>query len=349
MLKNFQALIEAVQHNCHISDAKYAGNYTLCIYLLKMREYYRWEKQLRFSDNLPQQAIGAWLTQREALWDDIEQNTFSAIPVNGERIEPFEANRLNQLLNEHGLLYSAGYGIKSKPVFFLAKLESHSQHAQYRIYIAGKEYARDLTAPAAMSQGDNIYIRRESFKRQLWERLDEWRWNKPDNATGRAFSCYDFDQQLETALECMTDNEIGNAILHEIGEILAGKSLPGWQSMMQSILFTPAELMARAVRDHYADTLHTLPSILGSNAPAKQKEASIHFYFANLTHMRKHIFPMLANAYPQWLDDRNDDRLARIVEQARPHWQTLSEQILSLANTENPARKIATLVEENHF
>ncbi len=45
-----QELISQVQHNCDISDANHAGNYTLCIYLLKMREYYRWIHALDFSD-----------------------------------------------------------------------------------------------------------------------------------------------------------------------------------------------------------------------------------------------------------------------------------------------------------
>ena len=45
------ALIETVQHNCHLSDAHHARDYSLCIYLLKMREFYRWEETLPFDDN----------------------------------------------------------------------------------------------------------------------------------------------------------------------------------------------------------------------------------------------------------------------------------------------------------
>ncbi|HKJ07631.1 MAG TPA: hypothetical protein VKA76_00940, partial [Gammaproteobacteria bacterium] len=44
MHDELRTLCAKVQKNCHISDARYAGDYTLCIYLLKMREYYRWEK-----------------------------------------------------------------------------------------------------------------------------------------------------------------------------------------------------------------------------------------------------------------------------------------------------------------
>ena len=43
-----EPLKQTISRNCHISDAQYAGNYTLCIYLLKIREFYRWEKQIPF-------------------------------------------------------------------------------------------------------------------------------------------------------------------------------------------------------------------------------------------------------------------------------------------------------------
>ena len=32
-------LAQAVQHNCHISDARHGADYSLCVYLMKMREY----------------------------------------------------------------------------------------------------------------------------------------------------------------------------------------------------------------------------------------------------------------------------------------------------------------------
>jgi hypothetical protein len=37
----FHQLRDSVQRNCHLADAEHARDYSLCIYLLKMREYYR--------------------------------------------------------------------------------------------------------------------------------------------------------------------------------------------------------------------------------------------------------------------------------------------------------------------
>ena len=39
-------------------------------------------------------------------------------------------------------------------------------------------------------QHNDIFIRRESFQRMLWERLETWRWNKPDNAMAKAIACF---------------------------------------------------------------------------------------------------------------------------------------------------------------
>jgi hypothetical protein len=144
----------------------------------------------------------------------------------------------------------------------------------------------------------------------------------------------------------MTDNELDAAILHEIGEIQAGESLPGWHEMMTAISFTRAEIMARAVRDHYADTLHTLPTLIANN-----NQASMHFYFANLTNMRKHIFPSLIKAYQQWCESNDIKVIESTVGQALDHWKSIAEQMLALhqQDAEQCSAKIEALVDNSHL
>ena len=343
---DIQSLSNKVQLNCHISDARHAGNYTLCIYLLKMREFYRWEHQHGFSEKLSTDDIGDWLTGREDLWQDIENDDYHAISIAGNSYDPFDSLKINQSLLSDDLVYSGGYGVKDKPHFFLADLESKENINGYTIYISGREYARDLTSPPAMSNDKTIYIRRESFKRLIWERTDEWRWNRPENAMARAIRCYDFENDLENALTEMTKNELDAAILHEIGEIQAGEHLGDWHQMMHDITFTQAEIMARAVRDHYADTLHTLPTLIRNN-----NHASIHFYFANLTNMRKHIFPSLMKAYEQWCEDKKTASIERTVATALGHWQDIAQQMLALhqQDAEHCSVTIEALVKNNHI
>ncbi|MDT8281931.1 MAG: hypothetical protein RQ982_03870 [Gammaproteobacteria bacterium] len=341
---DIQRLKDTVQLNCHISDARHAGNYTLCVYLLKMREFYRWESQLRFSDNISREAVGDWLTERESLWEEIVDEDYQLLTLDGKHFDPFDSVSINRSIAAENLVYSGGYGVKDKPHFFLAELESHRTFSDYVIYISGKEYARDLTSPPAMSQNKTIFIRRESFKRLLWERTDEWRWNKPENAMAKAIRCYDFDNDLEAALCRMTNNELDAAILHEIGEIQVGEKLVGWHDMMSDITYTQAEIMARAVRDHYADTLHTLPTLIENNS-----QASIHFYIANLSNMRKHIFPSLLKAYDEWCDNQDIKTIERTVTTALDHWKNISEQMLALHQQDANlcSVRIETLVNNN--
>ena len=73
-----QALIEAVQHNCDIVDARHGSDYGICTYLLKMRELYRWECGLPLGARLEKDEVGDWLTARESHLGALEQAEFSA-------------------------------------------------------------------------------------------------------------------------------------------------------------------------------------------------------------------------------------------------------------------------------
>ncbi len=322
-------LRDVVQTNCHISDARFASDYTLCVYLLKMREYYRWEKGMRFGEPLANDAVGDWLTEREQYWESLETSDFNPLRVNGDCFDPFHTDAINAALLPAGLVYSGGYGAKSKPLFFLAELESIVEDEGFRVYIAARELARDLTAPPAMSLGGAIFVRRESLRRMIWEKLEEWRWSRLENALGRAVGCYDFDGDLHGALDRMTDDEIETLVLHEIGEVRAGDLLgPAWHALLESFPRSRVELMARAVRDHLADALSTLPALLERRQPA-----SVHFYFANLSGMRKALSPGLMAAYDHWVRTGDTTAMQAQAEAGRQHWLDLAGRILSVHET----------------
>jgi len=340
-------LIQQVQNNCHISDAQYAGNYTLCIYLLKMREFYRWETQTPFTAKLDNTDIGQWLTQREALWDDIDEQPLQNIQINNASYDVFDNEIINEQLEKQQLVYSAGYGLHGKPVFFLGELIHKEQHPEYTLLISGKEHARDLAAPPGMAQNKFIYIRRESLRRFIWEKYEESHWHKQENPLSRALSCYDFKTLTEESLEKMTDNEVDTVLQHEIGEIKAGKILgEAWEEMLITLPASQAEMMARAVRDNIADMLSTLPKLLDKNEPSQ-----IHFYFANLSSMRKLIFPSLYRAYNDWLKSNNSDELKKLISQASDHWIKMAEQILILYKKHNADAHshIESLINNNYL
>ncbi|MCK4709407.1 MAG: hypothetical protein KAU21_12385 [Gammaproteobacteria bacterium] len=344
MNSQIQTLTETVQKNCHISDARHASDYTLCIYLLKMREFYRWEKALDYKQELDPDDIGTWLTEREALWDELEPNDFFSINTAENKYHSFDSENINQELLKEGYVYSAGYGPKSKPVFYLAELEEQILQDDYNIFISGRELARDLTAPVAMSQQNNIFIRRESLHRMIWEKIEEWGWHQNKNAMFKAMNFYNFTSEPEQALKEMTQKELHSVILHEIGEIKSAQDLTNWHQMLTDLPRSQAEIMTRAIKDLISDAISTLPSLINN-----REDASIHFYFANFTHMRKELSPALLKAYQQWTTDNDYVKLLGAVNQSGDHWFDIARDILDIyEHHENrSASHIELLVKEN--
>ena len=319
-------LQKTIQHNCHISDAQYAGNYTLCIYLLKMREFYRWENAMPFGQRLSNDDIGPWLTERESLWDELEEQEYRELELNGVSYSPYDARLINEQLNAKGLVYSGGYGSYGKPIFFLAELDSKTDYEDYTLYVAGHELARDVTAPPGMAQDKTVFIRRESLRRFIWEKLEESHWHHQENPLARALGCYDFDSQLHESLDKMTDMEVDTVLYHEIGEIKASQLLgDAWEEMLIQMPRSQSEFMARAIKDHLADALSTLPRLLENQEPAQ-----LHFYFANLSGMRKVLFPSLYEAYNQWISRNTLDPIKRLINQSEQHWTSVANDMLKL-------------------
>lgn len=315
-----------VQQNCHISDAQFAGNYTLCIYLLKMREFYRWETRQAFGTEISRDDIGKWLTEREQQWDELEDQNYQPLEINGTEINPFESQQANDLLNPQNLVYSGGYGMLGKPVFFLAELERKETFDDYTIYISSTELARDLAAPPGMMQEKNIFIRRESLKRFIWEKVEESDWYNNENPLARSLKHYDFKNNPDESLEKMTNAEVETVIHHEIGEIKAGQLLGNeWEEMIASLPRSQAELMSRAVRDNLADALSTLPMLM-KHAEA----ASIHFYFANLSSMRKLIFPAIMTGYQQWIKSGDKSSIIKLIKKSETHWLNIAKLLINI-------------------
>jgi len=323
---NLGAIVSAVQTNCHISDAQYAGDLTLCTFLLKMRELYRWENDLPFTAELPKAAIGDWMNERERLWKGMETALYVPLPLPDGETDPFEVEAINQVLAPAGYIYSGGYGRACKPHFFLARLARQEERHGLRIYVSDCEYARDLDAPPGMLLQDSIFVRTEALRRWLWERYEEWSWNKRNEALGRALACYDFTRDTTGALEAMTRVETESVILHELGEARVEAELgQDWPHFLVDVMRSRAEIMARAARDLYADCVSTLPGLLQQATPA-----AIHFYFANFIGMRRKLFPELLQAYTAWLEQGSLEPLQQAATHGLAHWQSRVGDLLRL-------------------
>lgn len=290
MIADAGRLIAAVQRNCHIADARHAREMTLCTYLLEMREFYRWEAGIPLGDPLARPEVGAWLSEREELWETLVEDSFGAVPVAGIDYEPFAVADINAQLVPQGLVYGAGIGRFGKPHFFLGRLERAEESDGLNVLVCECEYARDLTTMPAALQGGTVIVRREALRQWLWEKAEAWAMKQTPGALALALAAHGHAHDPHAALERMADAETETLILHERGEHAAGRLLgTAWEERLVCSSRRRAEILMRAVRDNLADCLVTLPVLI-----ERQAWPSLWFWFANLDGMRRELFPALA-------------------------------------------------------
>jgi hypothetical protein len=324
------ALAAAVQTNCHICDSRHAADLSLCIYLLQMREFYRWESGLAFGAALDRDAVGAWLEAREALWSRLEAQAFVALPFAGREFAPLQADALNAELAAHGLYYGAGLVGADRPAFFLARLEQQQQREDgLQVQVCGAELARGLFAPpAALQGGRRAVLRRESLARWLWEKFEAFSLRRADTAFAAFVELYGAHDSAAfvRVLPRLVDDLCETLLLHETGEYRAGQWLePGWARMRLDLASRRTDLHVRAVRDHIADLDVTLPALLEAGSAA-----ALHFWFANYEGVRERLFPSLAQAYSAWRGGDRGRALRRSARSGLAHFRGLAERVLAL-------------------
>ncbi|TAN55467.1 MAG: hypothetical protein EPN19_02975 [Betaproteobacteria bacterium] len=318
-------LIESVQRNCDIADARHARDATMCNYLLQMRELYCWEEDLPLAAQPGREALATWLSARESQWNALEGRDYDALAIGSRVFAPFDAAALNRELLPHQLLYGAGYGRFHRPHFFLAALERRDTREGVEILVAGCEYARDLVAVPAAFRDNTIVVRREALRRWLWDKVAFWRSRRGDGALARALATWELEADDAAGFERMVAAETETLILHELGEARAGGLLGArWEEMLAALSEQRAELLVRAVRDNLADCLSTLPGLL-----EREARASIHFYFSQFDGLRRELFPALTSAYQDWRETGAAGALRPAIERGSEHWARVARELLS--------------------
>ncbi len=319
----FAPILAAVQANCHLSDARHAQDLSLCNYLLAMREYYRWEHDLPFDAVPPRAEVARWIAEREALWEGLAAASWSPLPLPSGEADPFDVEAVNAELVPAGLVYGAGRGRFGKPHFFLARLAGRDSREGVAVLEAGCEYARDLDAAPAFLQGGTIVLRREAFQRWLWLTAEAWDLRAAEGSLAAALEAYGYAGERATALSRMAEAERETLILHELGEVAAGRLLgEAWESLMARAGDRRLEITARAVRDLLADTLVTLPRLL-----EREAVASLHFWFATFSGLRRELFPRLVAARDAWHAGAGLQAIREAVEAGRGHWLRVGREM----------------------
>ena len=326
------ALIDAVQTNCDIADARHAGDLTLCNYLLQMREFFRWDRGLPYTAVLPRAEVGDWIARRERLWQAREHDALVGLPVPGAGapLDAFATDAVNAHLLPLGLVYGAGRIAGRRPVFFLAHCHAAGHREGLRVLQAGRELARGLAAPpAALASGADgpVVIRRESLARSGWERYEAFALRPmPGSAYAAAWEAYGFAAGFDAALPRWLEDHTELALLHELGEHRVGRRLGSrWQAMRASLPSRRGELLAAALRDHLADLETTLPALLARGA-----SPSLHAWFAAYDGLREALFPGLRLAGRAWRAGDGGAGLDALIGPGREHFTRVAERILAL-------------------
>lgn len=337
-------LVAAVQANCHRADARHAGELTLCTYLLQMREYFRWERGLPLTATLPRADVGSWIAAREALWEALVDDPYAALPTDGDAMDPFEADALNQGLQAQGWLYGAGRlggHDRGRPVFFLAERHAECRRDGVTVLQAGRELARGLAAPPAVLAGGGagpIVVRREALARWCWQGYEAWTMRRREgSAWHTVVQAYGLDDGFELGLPRWLDDLVEVSVLHELGEHQVGQRLGArWQALRAALPDRRSDLHAVALRDLLADLLRTLPALL-----ARAEAAPLHAWFAGFDGVRAALFPRLLAAHAAWRAGGGLTPLHDAVAAGSDHFEALATRALALHDDKDPGSAAA--------
>ena len=323
--QQFDYLVRQVQKNCDIADAKFGGNDSLCIYLLKMRDQYIWRNDIELGADLDRKALGKWINQTENYWDEIEDLELQPLEIHQKQVDCFDNRVVNELINSSGLVYSAGLGQGGRPVFFLGKLLSTENSGPLQIYVSGDEYARSLSSPPGMSRGNDIYIRKDALTRYLHSIVEEWQMRKSETRVSQVMKHYRFELSPENALSAMVEDKMENVILHELGERVAEDIIgEGWREMLQSIKHPVHELKVRAIRDNLADCATTLPGLI-----CDENAIGLELFYSGLSPLRRELFPSLCEVIQKMESTAGSMDLKKIVTKGQVHWTKICKNLLA--------------------
>jgi len=306
-------IVSQVLENCAISDSRQAGLFSVCGLVLRMRDLYKWEKGFAPWAEEESSELLKWIGYKEELWETLEEKDFREISILGRDYDPFNVDEINAALEPHGLFYGAGFARSLQPSFLLARVEEKRRIDGCRVYILGRELARDLLTVPAFSQDNCIFIRKEAAEFFLWDQILFV--NRPGQ-TALKFALEDYGLKaqdryaLREHLARISAAEMETYLYHELGEIKESVfDRDIWRNIVGTFPHTPIELLTRSVKDLLADT-----NEYGrlSYITRERKTASLGLCVAFSDGLKRELFPELTEAFGEFIQTRN----WQIIEEA---------------------------------
>ena len=326
-----EGIREQVVCNCNISDARYAGYYSVCGLALRLRDLYKWEKNLEPWQEEDPAVMLDWIGRKEEEWETLVEEEFRPIRIRGASYDPFDAKEINALLEPSGLSYGAGYLHSLKPSFFLAHLDEKRKVDGSTIYLLGKELARDLLTVPALSQEEDVIIRKDAARLFLWNQIFFTR-KSARQALAFALGTYGVKEgdyeKLKRHFNQVASEETEVYLYHELGEIRETTfDREVWRDLVATYSHTPVELLARAVKDLLADT-----NPFGNlNFISREKRtASLGFHVAFLDGVRKELFPEIIAAFKSFTELGDWRPVQEAINTGYERGQEIARKMVSL-------------------
>lgn len=296
---------QQVKRNCDISDARSWGFYSMCGLLTRLRDLYRTEHGRLPWETIPRPEIAEWISSRERLWMDLEQEELRSLEIAGTSYDPFDINGIGRVLAGTGLVYGAGYGVYGKETFFLGRLADRREVFDYQVFISGKELCRDLSSAPAMLQGRCVYIRLDAIRTLLWDKFHELQAHRYGGLLEEFFSAHGIakTEQPSESLHERIDGLIREAsevfLLHEIGEAFEDEDSEEWNAIIRSGGNKRGELHLRAIKDLLADTSEVGPL---KRICGERNRPRLLLFMTFLDGIRREIFPEMRNAFQRFME-----------------------------------------------
>jgi hypothetical protein len=302
---DIEGLKGQVQYNCDVSDAGYGGVFSLCGFLLRLRDLYKWQHGFLPWEEPEPSDLMEWVSHREEHWEEIAENDLQDITINGKTFHPFDVKAINKRLRPLGLIYGGGYVAGMKPSFFLAELLESRKLGELQVDLVERELVRDLYTTPAMRQGKQIFARRSAMLFFLWDQILEMRPSAKE-ALVFALAQYGLDaeairrspKELGWELKKVAASELETWIYHEIGEVRED-IFPGklWHEIVSTYSNSPIEMFARVIKDLIADT-H--PEGLLGYIIQHDCKSSLAFYVSFLRPFTREFFPEMRQAFNEF-------------------------------------------------
>ena len=316
---------------------------------MRYRDLYRSEKSLKPWEEINREEIMSWISSKESRWPELEEKGFRDLRIGGNTYGPFDVVEINHALNDHDLIYGAGYGMYMKPTFFLAELRSLSVISDLTVYTSGTELVRDLFTAPGMLQERSIYLRLEPLTMLLLYKASELN-ARGVSALEDAFAQYGLqrrqiiDETFEKRLGEMAEQYSEILLCHEIAE--AREEVPEWKDLLSRAGDRKVEHYLRAIKDLIADT--------SDHGPYKrivdtEDRGALSLTIALMEGYRRVIYPEMQNAYNEFSRHRDWSVIERSRRAGYERFRAQRDAVVDLYHVsggkDDFTRKIRELLE----